>query len=133
MSPAPRKPAAKKPAATKPSEPKAAAKTDEGTKPPASKAPDFDKLGVAPPKPDEAKGSPTGAPTPEETAAATEAAKDLGLEQTQDAFAEAQEQGFFGTKVDPLPNAAHSLETGPKAPTAEEQRQALAEAGKETT
>lgn len=28
----------------------------------------------------------------------------------------AEEQGFLGTKVDPLPNSAYSLESGPDAP-----------------
>lgn len=31
------------------------------------------------------------------------------------------EQGFVGTKVDPLPNSAHSLESGPDSPSAAEQ------------
>jgi hypothetical protein len=29
---------------------------------------------------------------------------------------EAQKKGYFGQKVDPLPNSAHSLESGPDAP-----------------
>lgn len=35
---------------------------------------------------------------------------------SEDAVAEALEQGFFGAKVDPLPNSAHSLESGPDSP-----------------
>jgi hypothetical protein len=55
-------------------------------------------------------------------------AGDLGQSEVQDAFNKAQEQGFFGQKVDPLPNSAHSLESGPDAPTIQEQAAAAAEA-----
>lgn len=30
---------------------------------------------------------------------------------------EAEDQGFFGIKVDPLPNEAYTLTTGPDSPT----------------
>lgn len=33
---------------------------------------------------------------------------------------EEQEQGFLGTKVDPRPNSAYSLESGPDSPSAVE-------------
>lgn len=49
----------------------------------------------------------------------------IGSEPQKVADAE-QEQGFVGDKVDPLPNEAHSLESGPEAPTAAEQAAALA-------
>lgn len=49
-------------------------------------------------------------------------------EQVQAAVDEETEQGFRGTKVDPLPNEAYSLESGPDSPTPAEQRAALAEA-----
>jgi hypothetical protein len=39
------------------------------------------------------------------------------LQTTQNRY---DEQGYIGTKVDPLPNEAHSLESGPDAPTAVE-------------
>lgn len=45
-----------------------------------------------------------GSPTPE----------DLGVD-----------KGYIGDKVDPLPNEAHSLESGPDAPSATEQDAAL--------
>jgi hypothetical protein len=50
---------------------------------------------------------------------------DAGQSEVQDAFTEAQKQGFFGQGADPLPNSAHSLESGPEAPTVAEQRAAL--------
>lgn len=53
-------------------------------------------------------------------------AKDAGQEEVQDAFSEAQKKGYFGEGADPLPNSAHSLESGPEAPTVAEQREALA-------
>jgi hypothetical protein len=48
-------------------------------------------------------------------------ASDFGASQVRDAFDDAQQKGYFGQKVDPLPNSAHSLESGPEAPTASEQ------------
>jgi hypothetical protein len=53
-------------------------------------------------------------------------AKDAGASEVQQAFEEAQEKGYFGNQVDPLPNSAHSLESGPDAPTAAEQAAAVA-------
>lgn len=53
---------------------------------------------------------------------------DLGQAEAQKDGDRAEEQGFIGTKVDPLPNSAHSLESGPDSPTVVEQRKALAEA-----
>lgn len=47
---------------------------------------------------------------------------DFGQSQVQSAFDEAQKKGYFGTKVDPLPNSDHSLESGPEAPTVAEMR-----------
>lgn len=41
---------------------------------------------------------------------------DLGETEVQKEVDKEQEQGFRGTKVDPLPNSAHSLESGPDAP-----------------
>lgn len=32
--------------------------------------------------------------------------------------AKEQEQGYLGTKVDPRPNSAYSMESGPKSPPA---------------
>lgn len=62
-----------------------------------------------------------------ETKKATKAEKDAGG--VQDALIKAtEEDGFLGTKVDPLPNSEHSLESGPDAPSAAEQAAALAEA-----
>lgn len=51
-----------------------------------------------------------------------------GTEQAQEKVDKEDEQGYRGTKVDPLPNSAHSLESGPDAPTAAEQAAALAKA-----
>lgn len=53
---------------------------------------------------------------------------DTAVNTDQPLLEQANEQGFLGDKVDPLPNEAHSLESGPDAPTAAEQRAALAEA-----
>jgi hypothetical protein len=61
------------------------------------------------------------ADTPKAAPKDAKASSDFGASQVRDAFAEAQEQGYFGQKVDPLPNSAHSLESGPEAPTASEQ------------
>jgi hypothetical protein len=40
----------------------------------------------------------------------------------------AQDQGFIGVKVDPLPNSAYSLESGPDSPTILEQQEAVRKA-----
>lgn len=44
--------------------------------------------------------------------------KDAG----QAAVKKAEEKGYLGTKVDPLPNSAHSLESGPDSPPVHEAR-----------
>lgn len=38
------------------------------------------------------------------------------------------DKGYEGTGVDPLPNSAYSLESGPESPTVAEQREALKKA-----
>lgn len=53
------------------------------------------------------------------------ASNDVGQAEVQKAVDQGQEQGYLGVKVDPLPNSAHSLESGPDAPTIAEQRAAL--------
>lgn len=50
---------------------------------------------------------------------------DAGQAEVQKNVDEEQEQGFRGAEVDPLPNSAYSLESGPDSPTAAEQREAL--------
>lgn len=40
-----------------------------------------------------------------------------GDAQAQEAVDEETEKGYRGAKVDPLPNSAYSLESGPDAPT----------------
>lgn len=57
---------------------------------------------------------------------------DAGQAEMQKMADEATEQGFLGTKVDPLPNSAYSLESGPESPTIDEQREALAKDEKGT-
>lgn len=52
-------------------------------------------------------------------------ASDAGQAQVQEIVDQGQDQGYTGVKIDPLPNSAHSLESGPDAPTAAEQREAL--------
>jgi len=47
---------------------------------------------------------------------APEAAQDADP-QGQEAVDEETDQGYRGVKVDPLPNSAYSLESGPDAPT----------------
>ncbi len=42
--------------------------------------------------------------------------KDAGQREVQKKVDKAEEKGFIGTKVDPLPDSAHSLESGPDAP-----------------
>lgn len=41
---------------------------------------------------------------------------DAGQAEAQELADQAEEKGYLGTKVDPLPNSAHSLESGPDAP-----------------
>lgn len=41
---------------------------------------------------------------------------DLGASEVQEKVDEAEEQGFLGTSVDPEPNSAYSLESGPDSP-----------------
>lgn len=57
--------------------------------------------------------------------AAAKKPSDAGQAEVQKAVESDQEQGFHGVKVDPLPNSSHSLESGPDAPTAREQLEAL--------
>ena len=50
----------------------------------------------------------------------TEKAPDVaGARELQETFDKANEQGFFGTKVDSTPDKNYSLETPPDAPTPE--------------
>ncbi len=49
---------------------------------------------------------------------------DSGAAEVQAAFDEAAEQGYFGTVPPGPPNEAYSLETGPDAPNAFEEREA---------
>lgn len=46
---------------------------------------------------------------------------DAGQAEAQKLADEAEEKGFIGQKVDPLPNSEHSLESGPDAPPVHEQ------------
>lgn len=52
---------------------------------------------------------------------------DAGQAEAQKTVDKAEEQGFLGRKVDPLPNSAHSLESGPDSPTVAEMRDAMKE------
>jgi hypothetical protein len=54
--------------------------------------------------------------------------EDLGQAEVEKEVDKEQEQGYRGVKVDPLPNSAHSLESGPDSPTAAEQAEALRKA-----
>jgi hypothetical protein len=65
---------------------------------------------------------------------ATTDKKDGGQSEAQKLTDAAENQGFIGTKVDPLPNSAHSLESGPDAPPVHEQARQIdiADAGKES-
>ena len=49
---------------------------------------------------------------------------DSGAGEVQAAFDEAAEKGYFGTLPPGPPNEAYSLETGPDAPNAFEEREA---------
>jgi hypothetical protein len=51
-----------------------------------------------------------------------------GTDESQKIASKEDEQGFRGVKVDPLPNSAHSLESGPDAPTVAEMAAAMKEA-----
>jgi hypothetical protein len=51
-----------------------------------------------------------------------------GTEQAQKTMSKEDEQGFRGVKVDPFPNSAHSLESGPDSPTVAETAAAVAKA-----
>lgn len=52
--------------------------------------------------------------------------QDGGAAEVEKAVTSDQEQGFSGTKVDPIANEEYSLESGPDSPTVQEQRDALA-------
>lgn len=62
-------------------------------------------------------------------AAAKDKKDDHGQAEVQDKVEAEQEQGFRGTKVDPLPDSAYSLESGPDAPTVAEQAAAVRREG----
>jgi hypothetical protein len=51
-------------------------------------------------------------PSPKTTASPS-TSDDLGAAELQATFDKAQEQGFFGVKVDPTPNEAYTLQGGP--------------------
>jgi hypothetical protein len=53
-----------------------------------------------------------------------------GAKEAQKAADAQDEKGYIGETADPLPNKEHSLQSGPDAPTAEEQREAVAKARK---
>lgn len=55
-------------------------------------------------------------------------AADAGQAEMQKIADEASDQGFLGTKVDPIPNSEYSLQSGPDSPTALEQQEALKKA-----
>lgn len=48
--------------------------------------------------------------TVKETSKSSTASEDVGADQVQEAFDEANEKGFFGTKVDPTPNENYTVE-----------------------
>jgi hypothetical protein len=52
---------------------------------------------------------------------ATARKDDAGQADVQKRVDKIEEQGFIGQKVDPLPNSAYSLESGPEAPPVHEQ------------
>lgn len=65
------------------------------------------------------------APKDEANAASNDAAsndEDLGQAEVEERVDAIEEKGYIGTKVDPLPNSAHSLESGPDAPPVSEAR-----------
>jgi len=45
----------------------------------------------------------------------------FGTSEVEDALVAAQKHGYIGLKADPLPNSAHSQESGPDAPPVHEQ------------
>lgn len=47
--------------------------------------------------------------------------------------AEEQDKGYFGEKVDPFPNEAYSLESGPDSPTTVDMKKAADAAAKKET
>lgn len=53
--------------------------------------------------------------------------KDSGQAEVQKNVDAEEEKGFRGVEVDPTPNSEFSIQSGPKSPTAEEQRAALKE------
>ena len=61
--------------------------------------------------------------------AAAKKPSDAGQAEVQKNVEADQEQGFHGEKVDPLPNSAHSLQSGPDAPTVREQAEAVKKEG----
>jgi hypothetical protein len=58
---------------------------------------------------------------------------DAGQADVQKTVNKAEEKGYLGTKVDPLPNSAHSLESGPEAPAVHDAqlRRDIADVGEE--
>lgn len=52
----------------------------------------------------------------EQKTRSADASDDLGQAEVQQRIQQEQAQGYVGAKVDPLPNSAHSLESGPDAP-----------------
>lgn len=48
---------------------------------------------------------------------------DLGQSEAQKNVEQAEDKGYLGNKVDPLPNSAYSLESGPDAPPVHETTQ----------
>lgn len=59
-------------------------------------------------------------------------AGDAAAKQVQKTVDEAEDKGYFGVKVDPLPNEAYSLESGPDSPTLEDVRKASEDVRKES-
>jgi len=53
---------------------------------------------------------------------------EAGLKEVQERVDKELEQGFVGTKVDPIDNKEYSIQSGPDSPTIAEQYEALAEA-----
>lgn len=50
----------------------------------------------------------------------TKKSADAGQAEAQKLTDQAEEKGYIGNKVDPLPNSAHSLESGPDSPSVHE-------------
>ncbi|RPH36344.1 MAG: hypothetical protein EHM90_02225 [Chloroflexi bacterium] len=53
--------------------------------------------------------------------------KAAGAEEVQEKVDKELEQGFSGTEVDPIPNEAYSVQSGPDSPTVVEIDEALAD------